>query len=593
MLLLIVHDCLLLLTPSQTQAASSAGLDFADIVEASGVPLAKTKQLDFESFAIDSPQLPDVTNMEHVVWAIAKILFDDYEDEYSEGIPEIQRSDFEQRIKKDRLTFYWSQMISKTPNFEQSQYSSDRTDSAIAALAAGSIPRAILALQLDGNYHLATLVAQIDKADKTFRDQIKAQIQSWDKQNMLSEMPENVRAVYEILAGNTTIPTCRETGPLEDRVSKFGISKRIEMNWMQAFGLCLWYAIHEDQPIEAAVADFQAKLDSGDETAFPHPYRWTSEHAEPEQGEDPLWVLLKLYASMKRSQDNEKNQKVDDSAPVLPQDLLPAQAGGEPFDHRFVFQIYHALAARVPSLKTDSECADRLALDYSFQLSATGDLIGAAFALLHLTNEVAREAHIKDLLARHAAHLDEPQPSPDHRSPSALPWTTMVQGLKIPEAWLFEAKALYAKALGNNLKEVNYLLRASEWDSAHEALCRTVAPRLILDRDYKTLRASLKPFLQLDKPGETFYNWHIGGAVYTDFLEIVEPSTKQAAVKGGNKEYKIRLHRLHGALVKLGGHLKGDKVSGLEERVAIKEISRIVAESLADEKDVSPFVLVS
>ncbi len=378
---------------------------------------------------------------------------------------------------------------------------------------------------------------------------------------MLSEMTEPIRALYELLAGNACVCEGKK-GALEDRASTFVISERFDLDWKRAFGLRLWYAIRAEEPIEVAVQKFISDLGQHERKK---PLPWFLEESlgqdqarDTEGGrEDLLWGLLKLYAKSKGS-----------SGPIKLADvIMPQNASRNPIDSRLSFQLYHALRTRFSNdrsgIEVSSESADQLAWDFADQLDAAGEWTWSAFVLLHLSNGEQRQRGLQSLLAHHASAIGDP---------ASEVFKTFVEEFKIPESWIWEAKALHARSVTqDHVKEVEFLVRAKDWEEAHKTLCRIVAPRAIIEQDYATLQELLVGF-----EGKQFVqDWGLGGQVYADFVQLVQ---------GGNAPGKSDIiRRLLGALPAMVKERPGKL--GFVEMVAVQEMSGVVGKAVLEGKE--------
>jgi len=212
---------------------------------------------------------------------------------------------------------------------------------------------------------------------------------------------------------------------------------------------------------------------------------------------------------------------------------------------------------------------------------------------------------IQDLLNKHAAALPSP-PDVDQPSSQARLWSDLTSSLKLPGSWICRAKALYARSSNTPLAELDFLILAEDLTAAHDCLLRRVAPRLVIDEDWATLRSVLARFGEnaeekVDVGGGT--EWKSGGGVYADFVALVGVLESGSARGSSNAESETRrqtlLQRLQTALTWLNSQLgaggRSDKdQQNLEERVALCEMGRAVARameleeerSLADKKPV-------
>jgi hypothetical protein len=101
-----------------------------------------------------------------------------------------------------------------------------------------------------------------------------------------------------------------------------------------------------------------------------------------------------------------------------------------------------------------------------------------------------------------------------------------------------------------------------------------------------------------EKPEERVSeSWRAGGGIYADFIRLVAPVVKAKGKKGNGSEGHIStavIHRLQVALTEMGAKFrktKGELTAGgreeeLEERVACKEMGRLVAEAMATDDGV-------
>jgi nuclear pore complex protein Nup98-Nup96 len=533
------------------------------IIHADGQPSAQLAQASFEPFTKSSHFV--LSDKERVVWQLANILFnDDIEDDFSASVPPQLRQKYLHRIKKDRLTRLWEGIV-RERNAHAVGKAGSAEERAVYLLCSHRIEEACTVLISSQNFHLATLVSQIGRDQTTQRDMAQ-QIKEWREHNVWSEMSEPIRALYELMAGNALRSEGKSGGALEDRASTFTFSERFELDWFQAFGLRLWYGITDDEPLEVAVSAFAQDLKSGEEPAFPLP-----PHQDKDRGvwhtstdnmghESPLWVLLKAYAVTLGAAKGTGVPTL-----TLPAALLPESVTGDKLSNRLSFQLCQVLAAvlgQYERLEIDIAQMDQLVWDYAWELCASGNLAQVLFVLLHLSRAPDRERAVKEVLARFAAEL--PEPITLEGSPDAT-WRQLTSDLQIPENWIWMSKALYARNIGDAAREVDCLVRGKNWNDAHATFCRIVGPTAVIEHDYKTLETLLSGFGET--PEQKVQGWASGGGVYEDFLRL-------ATARGQDPQ---RLNRLVDALVTMGDVINGSGVEGLEERVAFKEMSRIVA----------------
>ena len=529
------------------------------------------------------------------IYELLHVLFDDYEDEFTSGLSRQQQQENQPRIRRDRLSKFLAELVwQRHGDRIKASPKINAASAAVLQLTAKDIHAACDALMQEKNFHLTLLVAQIEQADSSFQNDIAAQISAWREQNILSEMSEDIRALYEILSGNTSIAQGKQNVPVEHRATTFAISGKYELDWVQAFALCLWYGKHKNEDVAEVVADFQDKLGSNLESATP---------VRSDGHVDPLWVVLKLFASGSAMKGKGRTTAVKVEKPVVPQAL---SALSQAWDSKRTFHLHHAITATISGVSTDQEKANDLAMALAFEHSARGNITGAAFALLHLADPAKRAQQLEKLLNHHADALPAPSSSNSQSSPL---WTALTTALHIPTAWIYHAKALYARSCNEALAEFHYLIAAKDCAQAHACLLRRIAPRLVIDEDWEGLRDVLAQFgedpaqkvdaaISALSGQDNGPEWKNGGQVYADFAELMtlmDQSTSGGRGSGQDanevrKQKTAFLERLQSSLTSWNARFKAaDSSSGsqgrdlnkdrdkLEERVAFCEMGKAVA----------------
>ena len=426
------------------------------ITVSEGVPLA-TGRIDSFASNKEHAEATRAQVYECVVWQLASILFDNYYDDISSSIPGSELPHFEQRIRKDRLSAFWAAVCEDEANTAVAA-ASTAEERALAHLSAHRVPQACNALLEGQDFRLATLLAQIG-GSRTLHEDMEGQIENWRKLNVLSEMSDAIRTLYELLAGNTCT-SIGKRGPVEDRAATFLIPERFGLDWKRAFGLKLWYAINEDAPLEEAVCAYAKDL-AFKELKRPLPFFLADsgiallwKDPAPQTREDVLWGLLRLFA--------ERSSAEHADGAALAGVLRPENAVGLPLSFRLTFELYRALAPHLPH-HASAASLDAIAVSFATELEAVDQWLWALFAVLHLSEPQQRRAAIQGLLARHARALSEHD---------AQLWATLTGAFHLPAAWLWEAKALYVRATkgADPALELEYLIRSRNVDEAHRAL---------------------------------------------------------------------------------------------------------------------------
>jgi len=527
-------------------------IDITLIEERDGVPYASLSE-DFNFADLIDEQVSDkvaenpAVAHENLVWQLASVLWDALD------IPPTQHrvDDIDILFRKEKLSHFWEKLVNNSSSKDVIMARSHE-EKAIASLSGHKIPDACGHLLNGKDFHLATMVAQIGGPESQ-RQQIREQLGDWQRNNFLSEFSQPIRTLYELLAGNVCV--CKGSkGTVEDRVESFIISKRFGLDWRQAFGLRLWYGIKPRDDIAEAVNLYANDFGQDREPAFPHawyyeqklPTLWDDPKAK--QREDLLWGLLKLSAY----------QKTD-----LESIIRPENSQLSPLDIRLSWQLSRTLTT-VPNItyqEDAEEKEDRATLSFASQLNNEGSWLEALFVLLHLTSAAARQKAIQDHLAHHAGRIGK-EDSPE--------FVKLTHDFRVPADWIWEAKALYKRAVDRNPKEeVQCLLKANLFEEAHRTFVKEVAPTAIVERDYETLRALLSGFANKEN---SILDWRLGGEIYADFMALLD-GKKRGSVEG---ELVQRL---------LGGvpaAMQESRFPGFLERVAMEIMSGVVAKAVVE-----------
>jgi nuclear pore complex protein Nup98-Nup96 len=495
--------------------------------------------------------------MEQRAWELAHILFDVPHDVPS-SLSGSEKGMYLLRLRKDKVSEFWKKLVRNDVQLHVARAES-LEEKAFAYLTGGLVEEACNALIEGKNFHLATLVAQIG-CDNKFREAMSTQLESWRALNNLAEFEDSIRAIYELLAGNTCVCRGQMAVGTENVTSTFSFATRFNLDWRRSFGLRLWYGINPEQDVTEAVLKYLEDLKDGSEEVKPVPWfieqkvstRWIDE--APDNREDLLWSLLQLYSG----------DSFEFAAAFAPESV-----SGNPMDARFSFQLITLFQAQRPGVAADLGPAtvDALASTYAADLTATIEtrpsaLISATWVLLHLSESNARESSIRALLDQHASLID----APDGKIFAGL------RDLRIPDKWMYLSKALYARAvLQDPVTEAQNLLEAGEWTQAHDVVCRTVGPLAIIENDSDQLRELLGGLHDPVRKGNSYYDaWEKGAGIYYDFVEMRDLETQKG------QRWKELVAKLAHALERVNaeGGLEGKE---LRERAALQIMGNVVA----------------
>jgi nuclear pore complex protein Nup98-Nup96 len=526
------------------------------------VPRAITNDnFEFIQFAEAVPLDALASRMEQRAWELAHILFDKAAEPPS-TVSAFEGEQYLLRLRKERVSEFWKKLVRNDVQRHVARAES-LEEKAFAYLTGGLIEEACNALIEGKNFHLATLVAQIG-CDRKFRESMSTQLESWRTINNLAEFEDSIRAIYELLAGNTCICRGQAAAGTENVTSTFSFASRFDLDWRRSFGLRLWYGIDPDQDVADASMLYLQDLKDGSEEVKPVPWfteqkitnGWQDDQAEIR--EDLLWSLLQLYSG--------------DSFD-LASAFAPESVSGNPLDARLSFQLVTLFQAKGFGVELRLETVDALIATYAADLSAAIEkqpsaLTLAVWVLLHLSDTNARQLAIRSLLDQHASLLDDP---PDGKIFASL------RELRIPDNWMYLAKALYARAvLQDPVAEAQNLLEAGEWTQAHEVVCRTVGPLAVIENDADQLRELLGGLHDPVRRGNSYsHAWENGAAIYYDFVEMRDLETQKG------QRWKELVAKLTRALQRV--HTEGGfEHKELRERAALHIMGSAIADCIVE-----------
>ncbi|KAH7175687.1 nuclear protein 96-domain-containing protein [Dactylonectria macrodidyma] len=465
------------------------------------VPMASFKTTTLKDAFHHQDMNDPASIQEKHAWDLASILFDD-----------LTPSDPKQPshlLRRAKLSQFWTDLVDQASTTTIGLAGSSE-EKAVACLAGHRIAEACKHL-LDGkNFRLGTLVPLVGTSDEAKKD-MREQLKAWHDSKMLSEFSEPIRTIYELLSGNACVCEGMKGVPVEDRLDSFVISKKFGLDWKQAFGLRLWYAIAQHDDLAAAVQEFKDDIDQEREY-LPLPWYidqgikplWDDVHSDRRQ--DILWGLLQLYTHG------------DSDLEAI---LRPENSQLSPLDMRLSWQLGIALIStgKVSYGPNGPEKADAATIAYASQLTSAGEWLDAIFVLLHLSSPVARTKAIQEHLCRHASLIG---------SETSVNFGILTDKFHIPTAWIWEALALYMRSVKKDAyAEVQCLLRAGSFVEAHRVLVQQVAPLAIVERDYASLSSLLAQF---NGRNEGISEWSLGGDIYTLFLGLLQHRSKGETV---------------------------------------------------------------
>jgi len=142
------------------------------------------------------------------------------------------------------------------------------------------------------------------------------------------------------------------------------------------------------------------------------------------------------------------------------------------------------------------------------------------FVLLHLEDPVLCRYAVQEVLSRHCSEEEELTSSE----------AFVINQLKVPEEWVYEAKALLAQYNQSHDLQALHLLHGGQWNDVHTVIIDHLVADMIINADTQSLLEMLE---QLSDRSTEIQNWSSAGSVYLDFLHIsdkLEEFTKSEEV---------------------------------------------------------------
>ncbi|KAF8137470.1 nuclear protein 96-domain-containing protein [Boletus edulis] len=504
-----------------------------------GIPFADpSSELSFSSFTSLYPKTDN--SYEASLFRLGHALFDSMELHLGQDVTVDVRNRISSIRRKAALSEWLGDVVTPLVDADLKKQSSTDPAALIFSLLSGyQISKACDTAMDCGSVKLATLISQAS-GDFEFREDLREQLQLWREQRIDVHLGVSIRKIYSVLAGSldilegskaSSLERCPDVDPLEG------------LDWKRTFGMYLWYV----EPMDASIAQVYESYDRAvrelpPRVAPPRPHYLEGVSSQKlafripsPPPSDALFSLIRLYA---------------DPAYSLSQILSPLSFGSSPADCSFPWHLYIILsrcmrirdlsdrgeAEHVEEMGEDvsghreghSPSADLLASYYAQQLEQLGMLQEAIFVLLHIEGSAGREKAIRDILHRSADKLDE--------------WmcSGILGSLKIPLAWVNDAKALFAISQGRVFDAYELYMAAGLYQSAHDLAVVELAPEAVIRQDLDLLTSLFERMAS-----QTIDGWHLKGKAYLDYVHAMiripelHASTSDAAVPDAVEEAEL------------------------------------------------------
>ncbi|KAG2041250.1 nuclear protein 96-domain-containing protein [Suillus americanus] len=486
------------------------------VKDESGIPFADpSTELDFSSFVSLYPSSDH--SDEQSLFRLGRALFDSIDLHLAPEITVDVRNRISAVRRKVALSDWLEEAVGYLVDADLKKHASGDSAACIYTLLTGNqIEKACEAAMDNGYVKLATLISQAS-GDFEFREDLTEQIQLWREQRIDVHIGESMRKIYALLAGILDVVEGSKTSSLEQCPDVDPIKG---LDWKRTFGLHMWFSEPMDAPISQVFESYnRSRQESPYRVSPPLPsYLDTSSEPLPfnvptPSPSDALFSLIRLHA---------------DPACSLSQALSPLSFGPSPGDYSLSWHLYIILSRcmrirdfadradpgrRRDAMDDDNEqdqheghspSADLLASSYAHQLEQLDMLQEAVFVLLHIEGSAGREKAIKDLLHRSAEKLDE--------------WmcSGILGSLKIPMAWVNEARAVYAIYEGKVFEAYQLYLNAGLYQQAHDLAVVELAPEAVIRQDLDLLISLFERIAN-----QTVDGWHTRGKVYMDYAHAM------------------------------------------------------------------------
>jgi nuclear pore complex protein Nup98-Nup96 len=393
-----------------------------------------------------------------------------------------------------------------------------------------------------GDVRLATLLAQASSGgdEEEFRLDLLDQLSVWRSSGVDTLISTEYRRIVELLSGNVT--WSKGNGKRDEGEVVKDLQIASGLDWIRTFALFLHFDSRFDSSLTETLERYEGSI-GGDADIVPPlpPYldkeirpgsqRFRSALKSGVYPRDVLFHLLKLFCNPTYELENVL-QPLNSSPNRLSYSLafhtgliLSKVLGNRDFSDRIDMGIDNYDLAQEANLKGNSGKSDRLCIDFAMQLETLGLWKWSAFVLLHLELRQSRIENIQALLARNVDSLSLGSDGKDEQSPDV---SFLVETLKIPVYWLYEAKADRACSSEDRWQEYQYSLLAQNLSRAHEIAIRYLAPEGIIRQDFDFILHLFVPFQQGAgklgdddaMQGQDVAGWSRGGQIYVDYIAI-------------------------------------------------------------------------
>lgn len=416
--------------------------------------------------------------------------------------------------------------------------SENRLQAIISLLSGHQIAAACDEAVAQGDYNLATLIAQAGH-DQITKQIAKSMCLQWsESQNDQMIDAERLR-IYALLSG----------------YPRWTLSDGTEVNvcagldWLRCFALHLWYLC----PSNMSIAEVLSEYEQGAQQYATNPeVKYGPEESDVHQHyQNPLHVCFQLIRLF-----TDSSQTVEKI--LCPDTVLSVHSQLE-YRHCWLLGLV------LQSLEYQVPCAEELHVRIACQLEAQGLWQWAVFALLHIGNPQRRQKCVYDLICRHATATVELSEMD----------CFLTNTLKVPATLIYKAKALCASYEGRRVNQTKLLILAEELNEAHEVLSNHLAVKAIINEQYSLLADLLQ---KLSTGSVKIPNWNQRGRVYLNYIQLTALLKEVLAAKDDEKAIERIIsgtdHTLESVLASLTSKISRLPSGTAEQRLCQIEMSK-------------------
>lgn len=541
-----------------------------------GVPKAiVAEDLRFNHFLSILSANQELFDREERFWTLSHVLFDEVDLALDEEATDVQIQRAEQLLRREHLSLWFQKASEAAVNKDLIKTGLPTLQQAFIHLTGYNVEKAALLAASEKDYKLSLLIAQAG-SDVAFRRDLDQQIETWRKYQHGNLISEDVRKIYEVLAGNLGLSKSAGIGPEPNHV----VQLTEGLDWKRTFGMWLWYNAFEEWPASRTVGQYERAIHGSDKISRPIP--WYREDSISASGLR-LWAEPNNDATVKDAVF-ELLKVMETQEYTLELALGPRGFGPSPYDYRIPWHFYLLLVntgtrdfARVDEEEGTgySPVANTIHANMASQLEHLGLWEWAIFVLLHLELPESREKAIKEVLDRNMPLLDEEE---EWRVTKRL-----IDDWLIPENWIYSAKALRARYEQQPYMESKAWLLAGAQNKAHQITITRLAPDAVLREDYRLLE---RLFDSMD--ADEIEEWHSGGQIFREFVDIYHTAPKEiekhrigqsATPSPDLYSIKVRMQKFLRTLPSLSQHgvMQGSQSRNLRLDVCIAEMAAKVS----------------